>query len=265
MKTIRSNGIKISYDLRGEGEPLLLIMGLGADSSRWEDHVQIYENHFSCILMDNRGAGQSDKPPGPYTTEMMAVDAGGLLHELGLQKVHVMGISMGGAIAQKLALGYPDKVRSLVLSCTWPKCNIYTATVFKQFKKVRASVSAAEFVQHSQLWGFASAYFEKHEETLLEAQEEAAADPMPQPQHAFSAQCDACISHDALDQLNRIQVPTLITVGDSDILTPVHFSKTIAERIPNSEMLLFPGCGHAHRTEDLKRFNQVTLDFLRNI
>lgn len=265
MKTIETNGTRIAYDFRGEGEPLLLIMGLGADSSRWEDHVQEYEKHFLCILMDNRGVGQSDKPAGPYTTDMMAADAAGLLQALRLQKVHVVGISMGGAIAQKLALRCPDRVRSLVLSCTWPKCDTYTATVFEHFKRVRASVSAAEFVQLSQLWGFASSYFEKHEPELLEVQREAVADPMPQPQHAFSAQCDACITHDSLAHLDRIQVPTLITVGDSDILTPVHFSKTIAERVPNSEMLLFPGCGHAHRTEDLKRFNQVTLDFLRNI
>ena len=140
MPIVRANGININYEVRGQGEPLILIMGLGADGSVWDLHAQAYEQHFRCILMDNRGAGFSDKPEGPYTTEMMADDTAGLLDALGIETARVAGISMGGAIAQNLALRYPQKVRSMVLVSTWARCDAYAKIVFEHFKKMRAGI-----------------------------------------------------------------------------------------------------------------------------
>ncbi|MBW7460394.1 alpha/beta hydrolase, partial [Paenibacillus sepulcri] len=103
MPRVRTNGIDMHYEERGSGEPLILLMGLGADGTAWEDHVKAYERHFRCILVDNRGAGRSGNPEGPYSTRMMAEDTAGLMKALQIGKAHVSGISMGSGIAQELA------------------------------------------------------------------------------------------------------------------------------------------------------------------
>ena len=262
MPRIEANGIGIHYEERGQGDPLLLIMGLGADGSLWEDHVAAWEGRYRCLLMDNRGAGRSDKPAGPYTTRMMAEDAAGLMAALGIERAHVAGISMGGAIAQELALAHPGLVRSLALISTWPRCNAYAATAFRMLEKMRAVASPADFAQLLQLWIYAPPFYENtaNRDELRQAQVDAAEEPMPL--HAFAAQCAACITHDALERLAEIAAPTLITVGERDIFTPPAFAQAIHERVPDSELVTFPGCGHVHHWEDLERFNRTVLGFL---
>ncbi|MGA2500585.1 MAG: alpha/beta fold hydrolase [Tepidisphaeraceae bacterium] len=262
MPTIKTNGINMAFQERGQGEPLILIMGLGAPGSIWEEHVKEYERHFHCFLLDNRGAGDSDKPNGPYTTQMMAEDVVGLMDALKIPQARVAGISMGSAIAQELALAHPSKVRSMVLVSSWARCDIYTLTVFEHFCRVRAQVLPETFTQLLQLWIFAAAHYEKKLTTLIEGQL-AARQGIPMPQHAFEAQSAACVNHDTLDQLDRINVPTLLTVGDADIFTPQRLSEEIRQRLPGSMMEVFKGCGHAHHWEDLARFNQITTDFLK--
>jgi pimeloyl-ACP methyl ester carboxylesterase len=260
MPTVKANGIQVAYTQRGQGEPLVLIMGLGAPGARWEDHVRQYEKHFRCILVDNRGAGDSDKPRGPYTTRMMADDTAGLMDALDIRQARVAGISMGSAIAQELALAYPDKVRSLVLISSWARCDQYTRTIFEHFKRVRRSVSPGEFVQLLQLWIFTPAYFETHQADLLQGQRDAANETMPQA--AFEAQCDACMTHDTLDRLDRIAAPSLITAGSADIFTPLRLSEEMRRRMPASTLRVFDGWGHCHHWEDLIAFNKATTDFL---
>jgi len=263
MPIVRANGIDINYEERGKGEPLILIMGLGADGSVWELHAQAYEQHFRCILMDNRGAGLSDKPPGPYTTALMADDTAGLMDALGIERARVAGISMGGAIAQCLALRHPRKVQRMVLVSTWTRCDAYATIVFEHFKKMRAVSDGGDFMQLLQLWIFAADHTASHLDDLLQGQQDARRAPNPMPQHAFDAQCDACITHDTLDRLGAINVPTLITVGDADIFTPYHFSKTIHDRIRGSELFVLERVGHAHHWEKLDEFNRKTTAFLR--
>jgi pimeloyl-ACP methyl ester carboxylesterase len=262
MPYITTNGIRIHYEERGSGDPLILIMGLGAPGSRWEDHVASYEQHFRCILIDNRGAGESDKPAGPYTTKMMADDAAGLMQALGIDKARVAGLSMGSGIAQELALNYPQMLRSLVLISSWGRCDQYTRTVFEHFKKMRALTSPADFTQLLQLWIAAPDYYEEHYDQMIQDQINAEEGYMPL--HAFIAQCDACMTHAAFDRLGQITVPTLLTVGDADIFTPLRLTAEMHEKMPGSEMLVFAGRGHIHHWEDLERFNARTLQFLRD-
>lgn len=260
MRKLRVNGIEMAFEDRGRGEPLVLIMGLGADGSLWEEHVKVYEKHFRCILVDNRGAGRSDKPSGPYTTAMMAEDTAGLMDALGMTSASVAGISMGSAIAQQLALAHPEKVRRLLLISSWGRCDRYMKDVFEHFHRVRAVATPEHFMQLLQLWIFAPGRFNTHYHELLSGRAEAPYNPMPP--HAFAAQCAACISHDALDQLGEITAPALLTVGDADIFTPPRHSQAMAERMPNSELLVFPGLGHCHHWEDLETFNASTTEFL---
>lgn len=263
MPIVRANGIYINYEERGEGEPLILIMGLGADGAVWELHAQAYEQHFRCILMDNRGAGLSDKPAGPYTTEMMADDTAGLMDALGIERARVAGISMGGAIAQSLALRHPGKVRSMALVSTWARCDTYAKIIFEHFKKMRAVSEPGDFMQLLQLWIFAADYTAAHLDDLIQGQQGARENPNPMPQHAFDAQCDACIAHETLDKLDAIHIPTLITVGDADIFTPYRFSRAIHDRISGSELFVLERVGHAHHWEKLDEFNSKTTAFLR--
>jgi pimeloyl-ACP methyl ester carboxylesterase len=260
MPRVVSNGIKIHYEERGSGDPLILIMGLGAPGSRWQDHVAAYEHHFRCILMDNRGAGESERPPGPYTTRTMADDTAGLMMAIGIEKASIAGISMGSAIAQELALSYPEKVRSLVLVSSWSRSDRYTQTVFEHFKKMRRLASPADFTQLLQLWIASAPYYEEHFDEML--QDRATAQEGYMPVDAFQAQSDACSMHNTFDRLDKITAPTLLTVGDADIFTPLRLTVEMRERMPGSEMVVFKGLGHIHHWEDLERFNNVTTQFL---
>ena len=173
MPDVISNGITIHYEERGSGDPLILLMGLGAPGSHWEDHVACYEKHFRCILVDNRGAGDSDKPNGPYTTKTMAEDVAGLMQILGIEKARVAGLSMGSAIAQELALSYPKKIRNLVLISSWSRCDKYTQNVFDHFKKMRSLTSPADFTQLLQLWIASAPYYEEHFVEMVQDQNKA--------------------------------------------------------------------------------------------
>jgi pimeloyl-ACP methyl ester carboxylesterase len=240
-------------------------MGLGADGSVWEQHAQAYEKHFRCFLVDNRGAGESDKPAGPYTTVQMADDYAGLIQGLGLGRVRVAGISMGGAIAQQLALRHPAMVRSMILACTWARCDAYAQAVFEHFAKMRAVSNAADFVQLLQLWIWTPSWMEHHADELRAARDDAAkahAEGNWMPQHAFAGQCLACIRHDATGELQNIETPVLLTAGTADIFTPLRFTEYLHARIRGSKLKVFPGWGHVHHWEALEEFNTYTTEWL---
>lgn len=259
-----SNGTKIYYQVRGEGEPLVLLMGFGADGNTWEKHVLEYEKHFRCILLDNRGVGRSDQPEGPYTTAMMAADTVAVMHHAGIDNARVAGISMGGAIAQELALHYPSKVRNLILISTWPGFNNYAKTVYQNLKKLRVTSKPDEFMELLQLWIFAPPFYEHGLKGLKEGQSAAASNPHPQSRKGFEGQLDACIHHNTVSRLQKISVPTLITVGGMDIFTPPIFSQVLHKGIKGSKYVSFPEGGHVHHWEDLDRFNNITTEFLLN-
>ncbi len=259
---VDSNGTNIYYQIRGTGEPLVLLMGFGADGNVWEQHAAVYEQHFQCIILDNRGVGLSDQPKGPYTTKIMAADTIAVMDNLGVQKTRIAGISMGGAIAQEVAINYPDRVRSLALISTWPVFNNYAKTVYENLKKLRVTSNPDDFMELLQLWIFAPPHYDDNLADLQAGQQAAAATETPQTQNGFEGQLDACIHHDSVDRLHQIKVPTLITIGQMDIFTPPPFSAILHEKIAGSQLVNFPTGGHVHHWEDLERFNRVTLEFL---
>ena len=261
---VDSNGTRIYYQERGEGEPLVLLMGFGADGNVWELHAAEYEKHFRCIILDNRGVGLSDQPKGPYSTSMMANDTAAVMDHLGIARAKVAGISMGGAIAQELALNHPDKVSCLVLISTWPVFNNYAKTVYQNLIKLRRTSKPDDFMELLQLWIFAPPYYEDNMADLKEGQAGAAANENPQTQDGFEGQLHACMNHDSVSRLHQIKVPTLVTIGSMDIFTPPPFSDILHEKIAGSVLETFPTGGHVHHWEDLERFNQVTRDFLIN-
>jgi pimeloyl-ACP methyl ester carboxylesterase len=147
-----------------------------------------------------------------------------------------------------------------VLISSWSRCDPYMRAVFEHFKKMRRVASPANFTQLLQLWIASPPYYEEQFERMVQDQGKVQDNYMPLD--AFEAQCDACCQHNTYDRLKSILVPVLLTVGDADIFTPMRLTAEIHERMPNSEMLVFPGRGHIHHWEDLKLFNEATLRFL---
>ncbi|HSB91838.1 MAG TPA: alpha/beta fold hydrolase [Flavitalea sp.] len=259
-----SNGVRIAYHERGSGAPLILLMGFGADGVVWEKHVAVYERHFRCILIDNRGVGRSDQPKGPYSTRMMAEDTIAVMNDAGIETAMVAGISMGGTIAQELAINYADRVSKLLLVSTWPKFNQYAKQVYESLKHMRAVSPPSYFTELLQLWIFAPPYYEKNIEALKSDAKAAENAAGHQSENGFNGQLDACINHDATNRLHLISCPVLITIGLMDIFTPPVFSNTLHQLIPGSALIEFPEGGHVHHWEDLETFNSETLKFLAN-
>jgi pimeloyl-ACP methyl ester carboxylesterase len=259
-RTVATNGIELAYIEQGQGEPLVLIMGLGADHAAWELHLDAYRRRFRCFAVDNRGAGVSTAPAGPYSTAQMADDYAGLIDELAIGPVRVIGISMGGAIAQELALRRPDLVERLVLVSSWARCDEYTAEIFRQFAAVRGAVEPAAFTQVLQLWIWSPRYVNEHLDELRDEREQPAENLMTQ--QAFEAQCAACIDHDALARLGDLRVPTLLTAGNADIFTPLRLAHELRDHIGDSRLEIFPDAGHAHHWEAVDKFNDLTTRWL---
>src|SRR5690554_2258787 len=205
MPIIQTNGINLYYEERGSGDPLLLIMGITGPASAWEKHVAEWEKSFRCILVDNRGIGQSSKPAGPYSSALMADDCAGLLEALNLENVRVVGCSMGSIIAQQLALRHPQKIRSLVLMCPWARCDNKAKAIFQHMKNCKAKLSPEEFSLYMQTLIYSKKSWddEAFVASLAADRKNSANDPVPQPLAGLEGQAAACVDHDVLGQLNK--------------------------------------------------------------
>jgi pimeloyl-ACP methyl ester carboxylesterase len=264
MPFAETNGIQFYYDECGQGDPLLLIMGITARGAVWQKHAEFWSQKFRCILPDNRGVGLSDKPAGPYTSAQMADDYAGLLDKLGIERARVVGCSMGSIIAQQLALRHPGRVRSMVLMCTWARCDRYARDVFQHMSNSKSRLRPEEFAIYIQLLIFAKPYWDTDAgfADLQDGRAGAASDPLPQPVQGFEGQAAACVTHDTLDQLHKVACPSLIIGGRSDIFTPVWMAEEVAARIPGSDLHLYDGAGHAFHWERLDDFNPRVRNWL---
>jgi pimeloyl-ACP methyl ester carboxylesterase len=262
MPTIQTNGINLYYEERGTGGPLLLIMGITAAGSVWEPHAFEWKKHYRCILTDNRGVGFSDKPDSPYTTGQMADDHAGLLDSLGLEKVHVVGVSMGSTIAMQLALRHPDKVKSMVLMCPWARCDATAKGIFEHMMHCKARFTPEEFSLYIQLLIFSKSSWD-NDKVRAELEAGRKENPaFPQPLHGLEGQAAACINHHVIDQLSTIRIPTYVIGGKEDIFTPPWMGQEIAEAIPDAKIYLYEKLGHAFHFEATEDFNARVLDWL---
>ncbi len=268
MPTTITNGINMYFEERGNpaAEPLLLIMGITAAGSVWEPHLAEFEKHFRCIIGDNRGVGLSEKPQGAYTTDQMADDYVGLLDYLGVTKTKVIGCSMGSTIAQKLAIRHPEKVDSLVLMCPWARCDNAAKEIFQHIIDCKANLNPEEFTRYIQLLIYSKASWDnpKTAAELFEGQKNANLDPNPQPLHGLVGQAHACINHNALADLPKINQRTLVIGGKEDIFTPVWMAEEVTNTIPNAELFLYEKAGHIFHFEYLVDFNKRVSYWLLN-
>jgi pimeloyl-ACP methyl ester carboxylesterase len=259
-EVVVADGTRIAWEERGTGPTLLLIMGLGADRTAWEKHAAHLEKSFRCILLDNRGAGVSGAPEGPYSTTLMAEDAAEVLKAVGGEPAGVIGVSMGGAIAQRLALGHPDLVSRMVLTASWAGMNPVSEDVFSELRSLKALLTPEAFLQRLQLliWS-PEAYAERAAELR---QERLSIQGETMSAAAFAAQVDACVEHDARSALPELEVPALVTCGEMDVFTPLAACLELAELLPSASVERFGG-GHAHHWEELDRYNRLCEEFLR--
>lgn len=266
MPTINATGIDIYFEERGSGEPLLLIMGITAAGVVWEKHVAHWEKFFRCILVDNRGVGKSDKPPGPYTSLQMAKDCIGVLDHLGIPSAKVVGVSMGSIIAQQLAIHFPERISAMVLMCPWARCDNTAKAIFQHIADCKARLIPEEFSIYIQLLIFSKGSWDNEEvyEGLLEDRKNAALDPNPQPLIGLEGQAAACIHHSVLDTLTGINCPTFVLGGEADSFTPVWMTHEVAEAIPGSLLHIYEKSGHAFHWENLEDFNVRVGDWLLN-
>jgi len=264
MPKVKANNITMNYDQQGTGEPLILIPYLAADHACYAFQVAEYAKHFTCISLDLRGTGETDKPEGVYSTELLADDVAAFMRAAGIQKAHISGLSLGAAIGMWLAAKYPDKIQSLSLHSGWPKTDPFIKTVVEGWQVVaRALESVPQMVILAIFpWCFTPELYAAKPEFIQSLADFVLSRPA-QPLAAFIQQSNAVIAHDVASQLARITAPTQITFGRTDQATSTRFADQMNGNIRNSEVLIFEGCAHAPIYEKVEEFNQKTLQFLQ--
>lgn len=263
MPKVRVNDIEMFCVEAGAGAPLVLIMGFTGDHLAWGFQVPAFAQAHRVVAFDNRGAGQTDAPDAPYTIRQMADDTVGLMDALGIDRAHVLGVSMGGMIAQEVALNHPDRVLTLQLHCTLARSDAYVQALSASWRDIRTSLSREGALRAFGPWLFAPATYAERPEFVEALLQTALQNPHPQTLTGFLRQGEAITGHDTLDRLGGIRCPTLVSVGEEDILVPPRFSRELASRIPGAELRTIEGAGHAYFWERPDEFNAMCLDFLR--
>jgi 3-oxoadipate enol-lactonase len=265
VPTAHVNGITINYEIDGPAsakETIVLVNGLADDLLSWAFQMPaLVEAGPRVLRYDNRGIGKSDRPAGPYSSKMLADDAKALVDKLGLSGFHMMGVSMGGMIAQEYALAYPGDLKSVTLACTYGKADPFCQTMFAMWADLAAKVDVPFVMRDVALWAFTGPFFEERPNDAAEFAVAMAA--LDQSLEAYLAQLAVIQKHDTLDRLSRIKVPTLVLAGEEDILIPVRLSRKLQAAIPGSKWKTVPG-GHACLWETPDPFNKAFLDFVRS-
>ena len=258
-----TDGTRIHYEVTGKSgaTPVLMIQGLGASKNAWNLQRIAMATRFRIISFDNRGAGRSDKPTEPFTLEQMADDALAVLDAAGIETAHVVGASMGGVISQIVAVKYPHRVRSLTLVCTACRNHPWRQELLQSWAKTAEEKGMIEVGKEAAQWVMSPRSFRR----LVPAFTWMGPLAALRPRHSFVSQIDAILNtrEDLVDQLSTITAPTMIIVGNQDILTPRGDSEEIAERIPNAELVVISGAAHGLMMEHSSTFNKILIEFLQ--
>jgi pimeloyl-ACP methyl ester carboxylesterase len=257
-----SQGVKIAYEIRGDGEPLALVHGLAYDRNGWGRFPDLLAQRFRVVLIDNRGVGESDEPEGPYAVAQMAADVVAVLDDAGIERTNLFGVSLGGYIAQELALAYPERLAKLVLASTapgGPKAHPMPAAGLEAFGKyptMEREAGLRLMVENSlgergvrDLPGLVDeifAYRLAHAPSLA----------------AWQAQAYAGATFDSYDRIGAIQAPTLVVQGGADNVVDPRNAELLGELIPNARVEIVPERGHLLVWEDSERVAELVMEFL---
>jgi pimeloyl-ACP methyl ester carboxylesterase len=261
---VRVGDIEMFYQQMGpaDGEALILIMGWGGDHTAWAFQVPAFASRYRVVLFDNRGAGQTDQPDIPYTIPGMAADTVALLDALGIGRAHVHGMSMGGMIAQEVALGHAERVLTLGLHCTLPHTDPFLTFRGDGMLRVRAHEDREAFGRMMLAWVLSPRTVVEKPALVDLLVQRTVENPYPTSLVGLARQAEAIRRWSSLDGLSGIRVPTLITTGADDIMVPPDRSRALAARLPHAELVVIPDAGHLHPVEQPEAFNQAVLAFL---
>ncbi len=261
MPVVKANGININYKVEGTGEPLVMISGFTMNLGQWRRQVPSFKKHYQVITFDNRGAGKSGKPEGPYSSLLMAEDTIQLMDHLKIEKAHILGGSMGTLVAQEIAISYPKRVMKLILSSPWA-CHDDGANGFTS-----EVLAAMELPLRQLLFKFADALVTNPFNRLILI-------PVLRMQirrikgaqvTGITGQAGCILGFNSVDRLQAIKAPTLIMAGTGDrLIKQPGSAETIARKIPNSRLVTINGGPHALPMEQTRIFNKEVLDFLKS-
>ena len=259
------NGINMYSEVHGKGEPLVLIQGFGGGHQGWFFQIPAFKKHFLAVTFDNRGIGKTDRSKEPYTIKTMAGDVIGLMDYLGIDEAHILGLSLGGMVAQEIAITYPHRVRKLVLGSTFAEKNVSDASPGPQRALgVREGLPSTDIQNiHFNILmtfmissAFNRALYRMFLTLLLKIRRRSI------DANGYFEQMDAVRGYSTADRLHLIQAPTLIITGTGDRLVSPHYSDLIARRIPNAKLVKVDGGSHAFFIEMRGRFNEEVPAFL---
>jgi 3-oxoadipate enol-lactonase len=264
MPTAALDRLTFHYRLEGDGpETVVLVNGLADDLETWSGQVPaLLARGYRVLSFDNRGIGLSDKPLGPYTTAMFAADTKALVDHLGISDFHLLGVSMGGMIAQEYALAHPGDLRSVTLACTYAAPGPFCSRMFSLWADMAGVMGVPAVMRDVTVWAFTPEFFETRAAEVAEF--ETAMRFIDQPIPAYLAQLNSIQTHDATRRLGSLNVPTLVLCGETDILIPVALSRKLHALIPGAEWATTKG-GHACLWEYPEPFNEAFIAFIASV
>jgi pimeloyl-ACP methyl ester carboxylesterase len=253
---ICDDGVRLVYEVNGEGPAMVFVAGLGDDRCSWANQIGHFSTDHTVISFDNRGCGESDVPPGPYSIARLAADAHSIVAALGLTGITAVGSSMGGAICQRWALNHPADIARLVFTNSWGERDTFTDALFEHWISLGGSGSAAHILQSLLLFCYSPEYLARHPETV------AAFLASPPPNlSGFVAAAHACRNHDTSAVAGQIGQPALVIAGTFDILTRPVLSERLAARLPKATLRNL-ATGHMVFWEMPDAFNALVRDFV---
>ena len=264
MPFVESQGLRIHFEVTGRksAPPVLMIQGLGASKHAWNLQRAALGLRWRTVALDNRGSGRSSRPIAPFTLEDLADDALRVLDAAGVDDAHVVGASMGGVVAQILAVRNPERVRSLVLACTSCRQHPWREDLLREWSTTARGRGLLDVGRGAAQWVMGPRSFRRAVPAL------GWLGPLAvlRPRDSFASQVDAILATDPsiADRLSEVTAPTLVVVGNQDILTPRGDSEELAERIPGAELVVISGAAHGLMVEHAGTFNSVLVDFLQS-
>ena len=268
MPKAAMNGVNLYYQVHGDGEPLVLIQGFGGGHEGWFFQTRAFKRYFKVIVFDNRGIGRSDKSPEPYTIRTMADDVIGLLDHLGIEKAHILGMSLGGMVAQEVGINYGSRVNKLVLVCTHAgdrdTSDMHPDMLKSMGIEEGSDVPDIAGIDMNKTFStIVRLAFNKRLYRMILV-------PLAQYQikrtgvGGHMEQMEAVVDHQTADRLHLVESRTLVITGSDDKIISPHSSEDIAAQIPDSRLVKIAGGSHAFSIEMRHRFNSEVLEFLRN-
>jgi len=260
MSRILVRDMEMNYREEGTGFPLVLIHGLNGDHTGWAPVIPELARHFRTLAIDVRGHGESGKPDQPYSIQEFSQDLKEFLSQMQITRAHILGLSMGGAVAQQFALDYPQMVRALILISTFSHVDDPCREAFTRLRQALTTGGYPAFFDEVVKLAFTPRYIASNPQTIAELKEKRIRINSPA---AIGRATDACLAFDLRDQIAKIPHPTLVVSGREDVFTPIHLAEEIHKNIRNSEWKILEGVGHNLHIEKASEMVPVVLEFLK--